>query len=92
MALDSPYQTYETPRKRRRGLEVIFIVGFLVCLVLGLAALGALWYLRNDDATAPDVSDPFTLLVPDQVLLALATRDLAGDDTSALVRQALGAG
>lgn len=80
------------PRRRRRGLEIIFILGFIICLLLGLAALGALWYLRGDDATSPNIADPFTLLKPEQVLLALATRDLAGDDTSALVRQALGAG
>lgn len=90
MSLNSSY--YPAPRKRRRGLEVIFILGFIICLLLGLAALGALWYLRSEENATALVDDPFTLLAPEEVLLALATRDLAGDDTSALVRQALGAG
>jgi len=91
MTLDSSFNTYPAPRKRRRGLELLFIFGFIICLLLGLAALGGLWYLRSEDSTTPNIADPLSLLQPEQVLLALATRDLAGDPTSALVRQALGA-
>ena len=90
-SMNPAYQPTPTRRKRRRGLELLFILGFLACLVVGVAALGALWYLRAQDAPpAPD--SPMELLDPDKVLRALATRDLAGDDTTALIRQALQAG
>lgn len=90
-SMNPAYQPAPTRRKRRRGLEVIFILGFIACLIVGLAALGGLWYLRAQDAP-PSPNSPMELLNPDKVLLALATRDLAGDDTSALIRQALQAG
>ncbi len=78
------------PRRRRRGLELIFILGFVASLLVGLAALGALWLLSSRGES--DTSGPMALLQPDAVLPALATRNLAGDPAGALVAQALQAG
>ncbi len=78
------------PRRKRRGLELVFVLGFLVCLLVGLTALGALWLLSN--RAAPATTGPMALLQPDQVQPALATRSLAGDPAGALVAQALQAG
>jgi hypothetical protein len=78
--------------RRRRGLEILFMIGFLVCLLLGAAALGVLWMLsRPAPATAGD--DPIAaLLQPQGVVVGLATRTLAGDAPPALTAQALQAG
>lgn len=91
MSTDYPARGYGAqPRPKRRGLEIVFVLGFLACLLVGVAALGALWLLTNRNA--PDASGPMALLQPDLVQPALATRSLAGDPGGALVAQALQAG
>lgn len=91
MATDYPARGYGAqPRPKRRGLEIVFLLGFVACLLVGIAALGALWLLSNRDA--PEAFAPMGLLQPDQVQPALATRNLAGDPSGALVAQALQAG
>jgi hypothetical protein len=78
------------PRRKRRGLELLFVLGFAASLLVGVAALGALWLLSGRNA--PAATGPRALLQPEQVQPALATRNLAGDPSGALVAQALQAG
>lgn len=74
---------------RRRALEVLFILGFVVSLLLGVAALAALWRLARP-ASLPAAGAPAdALLRPEEVLVGLATRMLAGDTPTALISQAL---
>lgn len=80
------------PRRPARGLTLLYLLGFLVCLLLGLTALGALWTLTRPAPIAATASPADALLRPDQVLVGLAPRVLAGDSSSALIAQALQAG
>lgn len=92
MAVHTSLREAGPPRRRRRGLEVVLILGFALCLLLGLAAIGALWFVSGDDALPPDVSSPFSLLQTEKVLPGLAARRLGGDPSNALVAQAIQAG
>lgn len=91
MSLESTVRGYGAPRRKRRGLELVFILGFLFSLIVGGVALVALWLVsRQDPADATTVPSP--LLVPEEVVVGLATRQLKGDPLNALVSQALLAG
>lgn len=91
MSTDYPARNYAThPRPRRRGLEIVFVLGFIACTLVGIAALGGLWLLSKRNA--PQQSGPMALLQPDKVKPALAVRALAGDPADALAAQALQAG
>lgn len=91
MTIDSMLEPIEPPRRRRRGLETVLIVGFLVCLVIGIAAFVGLWMLSQTPQTSLEGSS-FQLFQPDQVSIGLAVRQLAGDPVSALAGQAIQAG
>jgi hypothetical protein len=83
-----PPQTPPSRRRGRRGLELVFILGFLGCLLVGALALSALFWLSRGQEP-PITSAPMALLAPEKVVVGLATRQLAGDATTALVSQAL---
>ncbi|MGL4651845.1 MAG: hypothetical protein ACRC1H_20720 [Caldilineaceae bacterium] len=76
---------------RRSGLELLFLVGFIVSLLVGAAALALLWNLTRP-APLTSSSDLAVLFDPQDVVVGLATRNLAGDDSTALISQALRAG
>lgn len=94
--LDPSLRGYELPPqmpppvrgRKRRGLEILFLLGFLACLLVGGLALAALYWLTRPEPPLV-ASGPLALLAPEQVLVGLATRQLAGDSTTALVSQAL---
>ena len=84
------YQTF-TKRPRRRWVEILLLAGFLVCLLIGLAALTVL--LVRYRATRPSLSDnPLQAIQTEQVIPQLALMQLAGDPADALAFQAMNAG
>lgn len=78
-------------RRRRRGLELLLIGGFILSLIAGLAALALLWSLARTPA-ALLAGGPFDLLDAARVQPGLAVRALAGDAPAALTAQAIRAG
>lgn len=79
-------------RARRRGAEILTLVGFLLCLLLGAAALATLWMVTRPSPLPSGTAADATLLQPQNVVVGLATRSLAGDEPAALISQALQAG
>ena len=87
----SPYPTRRA-RRRRPWLERLLLVGFTLCLLVGLAALAVLWRLSTTPAPVMASSDPLTTLRTEHILSALAVAELAGDPPDPLANQALAAG
>jgi len=78
-------------RPRRRWLEGLLLFGFLLCLVVGLSALAALWSFYRATNT-PQTADPLGGFQTSQILPQLSVMQLAGDPADALAQQALNAG
>lgn len=78
-------------RQRRKRLELLLLLSFFLCLLIGIGAFGALWWLRNMEAPAPMPSLRQSLR-PAQISRPLALHQLAGDPAEALAYQALNAG
>jgi hypothetical protein len=88
----SRYPRRNSRRRRRSLLEITLVAGFLFCLVVGLIALGVLFWLRTP-ARAVDISStPALAIQPERISPSLALMQLAGDSADALVNQALTAG
>jgi hypothetical protein len=77
---------------RRRWLEMLLMLGFLLCLLVGLGALVVLWQFYLDNDRSSDLDNPLLSLRTDQILPELALMELAGDPGEALAYQALHAG
>lgn len=78
-------------RPRRRWLEGLLLFGFLLCLVVGLSALAALWsFYRATDSI--QTADPLSGFQTSQIMPQLIIMQLAGDPAEALAQQALNAG
>jgi len=78
-------------RPRRRWLEGLLLFGFLLCLVVGLSALAALWsFYRATNST--QTADPLSGFQTSQIMPQLIIMQLAGDPAEALAQQALNAG
>ncbi len=81
------------PPRRRRWLEFVLLAGFLLCVVVGLAALGALVYTyRFADRDESLAQTPLAAVETEEIAPPLALMMLAGDPADALAQQALGAG
>ena len=89
MELDLPND--RIAHKRRPWMEVTLAAGFLFSLVLGLAALGALFVAR-DEGRVTLASPPLETIQPDRIVPQLALAELAGDPGEALAYQAAAAG
>lgn len=89
MELDLPND--RIAHKRRPWMEVTLAAGFLFSLVLGLAALGAL-FVAQDDGRVTLASPPLETIQPDRIVPQLALAELAGDSGEALAYQAAAAG
>jgi hypothetical protein len=87
----SPYPA-KPVRRRRRWLEVLLILGFLVCLLIGLVALGVLWRLYNGQRPQVQLDDPLAAVQAADIVPQLALAELAGDPAEALAYQAYQAG
>ncbi|MBK8051260.1 MAG: hypothetical protein IPK16_31675 [Anaerolineales bacterium] len=74
-----------------RWLEALLIVAFLISLIIGVAALGVWWTLRN--AERPTINaEPLHAVRTTQIAPELAIRQLAGDPAEGLAAQAIQAG
>ncbi len=78
-------------RPRRRWLEGLLLFGFLLCLVVGLSALAALWSFYSA-ANGTQTADPLGGFQTNQIMPQLIVMQLAGDSVEALAQQALNAG
>lgn len=78
-------------RRRHLWLQLTLLIGFIVCLILGVGALAAMFILRTEPETAPGVSPllalPVAGIAPHHALV-----QLAGDPPKALAYQAIQAG
>jgi hypothetical protein len=69
----------------------LLLLGFVICLTVGLLALGALWWLYR----APTISlatPTLPTFQPERIVPSLALMQLAGDPVEALAYQAINAG
>jgi hypothetical protein len=78
--------------RRRRWLETLLLLGFTLCLLIGLGALVAFWRLSAALTPTVRLDDPLASLQLDQIAPALVLSELAGDPAEALAYQALQAG
>lgn len=78
--------------RRRRWLESLLLMGFFLCLLVGLAALVAFWRLYSAGDAGARMDDPLASLRPAHIEPPLAMAELAGDPAEALAYQALQAG
>ena len=78
--------------RRRRWLESLLLMGFFLCLLVGLAALVAFWRLYSAGNAGARLDDPLASLRATRIEPPLALAELAGDPAEALAYQALQAG
>ena len=90
LASPEPLESYPT-RRRRSWLEFILLLGFALCLLIGLGALGILlWF--NATSAPESTHAPLDALRPERVVAELALMELAGDSPQALAFQAINGG
>jgi hypothetical protein len=90
MDIDLP-STAPPYRKRRNLLELLLLFGFIGSLLIGIAALAAIYIWQDTSRPSPTTLTIHTL-DNSQVVPALALMELAGDPADALAVQALHSG
>jgi hypothetical protein len=90
MRIESSWAREPRP-KRRLWLQSLLLLGFLICLISGLLALGALWWLY-ETPLASQSNPRLSVLQTERIVPQLALMHLAGDANEALAYQALNAG
>lgn len=91
MQIQSSVSSQAIRSKRRFWLQSLLLLGFIICLIIGLVALGALWWLyKTPQVLQPNFALP--VLQVEQIVPSLALMQLAGDPSEALAYQALNAG
>lgn len=91
MQIQSSFSPQANQTKSRGWLQPLLLLGFIICLIIGLVALGALWWLYR----APSVlrsTAALPVFHSEQIVPQLALMQLAGDPSEALAYQALNAG
>lgn len=91
MQIQSSFSSQAKRTKSRGWLQPLLLLGFIICLIIGLGALGALWWLYRAPATLRPASALPTFRT-EQIIPQLALMQLAGDPSEALAYQALNAG
>ena len=91
MQIHSSFSSQANQTKSRGWLQPLLLLGFIICLIVGLGALGALWWLYRAPATLRPASALPTFRT-EQIIPQLALMQLAGDPSEALAYQALNAG
>lgn len=91
MQIQSSFPSQTNQTKSRGWLQPLLLLGFIICLIIGLTALGALWWLYRAPAALRSTS-PLPTFRTEQIIPQLALMQLAGDPSEALAYQALTAG
>ncbi len=91
MRTESSVSSQVANPRSRFWLQSLLLLGFLICLAIGLIALGSLWWLYRAPAVSP-VNALLPTLQTEQIVPQLALMQLAGDSSEALAHQALNAG
>ena len=91
MEIDSSVSSRTAAPRRHFWLQSLLLAGFVICLAIGLIALGALWWLYRTPAVSPG-SAMLPTLQTEQIVPQLVLMQLAGDPSEALAHQALNAG
>lgn len=88
---DQPTPQRPQPKRRRSRLEPLLLLAFILCLLIGLGALGAMLWLTT--SSAPQATRPALSTVRDtKIAPRLALHQLAGDSAVPLAYQAVEAG
>lgn len=89
--MQSTFSSQPHKSRRRSWVQSLLLLGFIICLMVGLLALGALWWLyRAPSATSMTTTLP--TFQPADIAPSLALMQLAGDPVEALAYQASNAG
>ena len=89
--MQSTFSSQPYKSRRRSWVQSLLLLGFVICLTVGLLALGALWWLYR----APTISlatPTLPTFQPERIVPSLALMQLAGDPVEALAYQAINAG
>jgi len=90
--MELEYKTVQPSSRRRHiWLQLTLLIGFILCLILGVGALAALLLLKTEPETAPALS-PLSTIPVDKIAANHALAQLAGDPAKALAYQAVQAG
>ena len=88
MQTQSSFSSQALQPKRQSWLHSLLLLGFIICLSIGLIALGALWWLYEAPSTLQS-----SLALPsfqtERIIPQLALMHLAGDSSEPLTYQAL---
>ncbi|MCB9138159.1 MAG: hypothetical protein H6642_07420 [Caldilineaceae bacterium] len=88
------YDSFDSlPRRYERNnrWEKVLLLGFLLCLLLGIGAL-ATFFLLNRTITSSAATDPLLSIPTQRIAPVVALQQLAGDPAGALAYQTLTAG
>jgi len=88
MQTQSSFSSQAIQPKRRSWLQSLLLLGFVICLGMGLVALGALWWLYEAPSTLRS-SSALPLFQTERIIPQLTLMHLAGDPSEALAYQAL---
>ena len=77
--------------KQRTCLQSLLLICFVVCCLVGIGALGALYWLDNSEAQSRS-NHQFDMLAPTKIEPRLALKQLTGDPAAPLALQAINAG
>lgn len=89
--MQSTFSSQPYKSRRRSWVQSLLLLGFIICLTVGLLALGALWWLYRAPTSSPTISI-LPAFQPERIVSSLALMQLAGDPVEALAYQASHAG
>jgi len=89
--MQSTFSSQPHKSRRRSWLQSLLLLGFVICLTVGLFALGALWWLYRAP-TATSTTTALPAFQPERIVPSLVLMQLAGDPVEALAYQAMNAG
>lgn len=92
MQRQSTFSSQPHRSRRRSWVQSLLLLGFIICLTVGLLALGTLWWLYRAPTTMSTGTTALSTFQPEHIVPSLALMQLAGDPVEALAYQAINAG